>query len=245
MLLALCKFGNSTARSSTASLRGRLFHACNVDHATSHKDPVKYREILDRQKAAYRLKRLESSVEYRELLERKYASKRFERLEDPIEYRNQKRIENSAYYYGSPENARKYSERNKRPDVREQKREYRQKPAVKQSHSLRRFMFDRPHTWRHLEWKTHTPILYDIKTKHECSTCHKLPYQGLRLWWKRHDNLDQDPDIYDCHACFAADWSRALPIGYEDFVFGQGQMFRLRDRAGSASTAPDSKIDGP
>jgi len=150
----------------------------------------------------------------------------------------------NAYYYGSPENVQKRSERKKRPEAREQQRLFRQKPAFKRSESLRQFILSRPQTWQHLEWKTHTPILYDTKTKHECSSCYKNPYQGFKLWWKRHDNLDHNPDIYDCHACFVADWSRALPIGYEDFGFGQGKTFRLRDRAGSATTAKDPKETG-
>ncbi|KEQ73322.1 hypothetical protein M436DRAFT_63636 [Aureobasidium namibiae CBS 147.97] len=222
MLSALWNFGNSTARSSTAFLRGRWFHACNVNHTPSHKDPVKRRELLDRQNAAKRLKR----------------------LEDPTKYRNQRRDYHNTHYYGSPENKQKYTERNKRPDVRQQIKEFRQTPAIIKSEPLRKFILRRPHIWRHLEWKTHTPVLYDTKTKHECASCHTKPFQGFALWWKRHDDLDHNPNIYDCHACFVADWSRALPIGYEDFVFGQGKTFRLRDRAESATTATDSKEKG-
>jgi len=222
MSLALWNVGNLTARPSTTFLRGRLFHACNVHRTPSHKDPVKHREYLDRQNAANRLKR----------------------LEDPIKYQNQRRDFYNAYYYGNPEAAKKQSERKKRPDAREQQRLFRQNPAFKQSASLRQFILRRPQVWRHLEWKTHTPVLYDTKTTHECASCHTKPFQGFALWWKRHDDLDHNPDIYDCHTCFVADWSRALPIGYEDFVFGQRKRFYLRDGAGSTTTASDSKEKG-
>lgn len=248
MLLALWNLGNVTARSSTAFLRGRLFHACNVNHTPSHKDPVKYRELLDRKNAARRLRRLENPVEHRESLDRRNAARRLKCLEDPIKYKNQQRTHWGDHYHGNPENAKKQSERNKRPEVKERYRLFRENSAFKQTESLRKFIVRRPHIWRHLEWKTHTPILYDTKTKHACATCYSDPYQGYKLWWKRHDNPDHNPDhspdIYDCHACFVADWSRALPIGYENFDFGQGKRFRLRDRAGSATKASDLKEKG-
>jgi hypothetical protein len=225
MLSGLWNVGRSTVRSSTAFLRGRMFHACNVDHMQLPEDPVKRREILDRQNAARRRRN----------------------LENPIKFRNMKRTSNQNYYHHAGR-VQEHMERNKRPEVLEKRREWERQPAFKQAQSLRSFILQRPKTWRHLTWKSHAPVVYDVKTKHECASCHCDPYLGYRLWWKRHSEPDHSPDhspeLYDCHACFVSDWSRTLPIGYEDFAFGQGNVFRLHDDGGSATTASDSKEKG-
>ena len=218
MFLALWNLRSLTARSSSTILRGRLFHACNVDHLPSHKDPVKHREYLDRANAAQKLLR----------------------LKDPIGYRNRQRGYNEEHYHGKLGNAQYYTERSRRPDVKAKRQQYRSQPYYKRMAGLRNLILHRPQIWRHLEWKTHTPVVYASKTKHECASCHTNPYLGFKMWWKRNEN----PDMYDCHACFAADESRAMPIGYEDFVFGHGTTFRLHDMGKSTTTAPDSKEKG-
>jgi hypothetical protein len=226
MLSSLWSVGRSTVRSSTAFLRCRMFHACNVDHMPLPEDPVKRREALDRYAAARKLKR----------------------LEDPIESKNRNRIYQERFYHKKPENAQKVIERNKTPEVKAQEKKRRQTLAYRQASSLRHFILRRPEIRKHLTWKSHTPVVYDTKRKHECASCHCNPYLGYRVWWKRHDESDHNPDhstdIYDCHACFASDWRRALPVGYEDFAFGQGKHFHLRDETGSATTASNSKEKG-
>jgi hypothetical protein len=151
MLLAFWNLSRLTARSSTTFLRGRLFHACNVDHRISSKeDPVKYREAL----------------------EREYAANKLQRLENPIEYKRRKRSYNEKYLYsrGKPEAAKNriYS-----PDTIEKDKQRRLSLAFKQGEALRRIILNRPEIWPHLKWKTHTPVLLDTKTKHECASCYK------------------------------------------------------------------------
>jgi hypothetical protein len=223
MLSGFWSLGRLSVRSSTTFLQGRMFHACNVDHITLPKDPVKRREALDEQIAARRL----------------------QRLENPIETKNRNRVYNERYYYGKPETRERIAQYKQRPEVKEQKKKHRQTLACKRAEALRRFVLYRPETWRHLTWKSHMPVVYDTRTKHECATCHKHPCLGFKLWWKRHDNTnyiaDHRTDIYDCHACFVADWSRTSPIGYEDFEFGQGKTFRSREETESGTTAIDSK----
>jgi hypothetical protein len=66
---------------------------------------------------------------------------------------------------------------------------------------------------RDLTWQTHKPI-HSEKTVHWCEGC-KIN-RSLKLWWQ-----DNKKDEFLCHPCFTSDWSRALPIGYEDKVFGR------------------------
>ena len=68
---------------------------------------------------------------------------------------------------------------------------------------------------RDLTWQTHKPILSE-KTLRYCSGCALL--RPLKLW-----RQDKKTDEFLCHPCFTSDWSRALPIGYEDKVFSRRQ----------------------
>jgi hypothetical protein len=228
MLSGFWNLGRSSVRPSTTFLQGRMFHACNVDHTTLPKDPVKQREILDEQIAARRL----------------------QRLENPIEFRNRSRTYKERYYHGGkPEIRERIAQYRQRADVKERKNNLQRTLAYKRVEALRRFVIRRPEVSRHLTWRTHMPVTYGTRTKHECASCHKHPYLGFKLWWKRHDNTNHiadhnSTDIYDCHACFTADWSRTSPIGYEDFEFGQGKIFRLREETESGSTTSDSKKEG-
>jgi len=45
---------------------------------------------------------------------------------------------------------------------------------------------------------------------------------GARLWWKSLSYSDKD--VFQCHSCYAADYSRAMPRGFEDFEFGHGKL---------------------
>lgn len=65
-------------------------------------------------------------------------------------------------------------------------------------------------------WKTHVPVVYEDKTVKTCTACGKTRRAGSRLWWKSLVS----PDTYECHLCYAADCSRAMPRGFEDFRFG-------------------------
>jgi hypothetical protein len=65
-------------------------------------------------------------------------------------------------------------------------------------------------------WKTHVPMIYPQKVVKTCSACGKTRFAGARLWWKR-------LGLYECHTCYTADVSRAMPRGFENFVFGNGK----------------------
>jgi hypothetical protein len=65
-------------------------------------------------------------------------------------------------------------------------------------------------------WKTHVPMIYPRKVVKTCSACGKIRHAGARLWWKR-------LGVYECHTCYTADVSRAMPRGFENFVFGNGR----------------------
>ncbi|KAG9966997.1 hypothetical protein KCU61_g153, partial [Aureobasidium melanogenum] len=56
-----------------------------------------------------------------------------------------------------------------------------------------------------------------------------------------HHDSSSGSDLLGCHACFGGDWSRAMPIGYEDFVFAQGKVLHLRDTPGATTPSPHSK----
>jgi hypothetical protein len=95
----------------------------------------------------------------------------------------------------------------------------------KQREILRNWLLLEP--WvRRLTWQTHRPIVSE-KTVHYCGGFEIN--RSLKLWWQ-----DNKTDESLCHPCFTSDWSRALPIGYEDKVFG------LRQRK-SYKTTTESK----
>jgi hypothetical protein len=67
---------------------------------------------------------------------------------------------------------------------------------------------------RDLDWPTHKPVYTQEKVLRQCPACHR--YRHIKLWWQ-----DKKTDDFLCHPCFTNDWSRVLPIGYEDKVFGR------------------------
>lgn len=74
---------------------------------------------------------------------------------------------------------------------------------------------------RAFSWKTHVPIIYPHRVIKTCSACGKARAAGAALWWK--SLLHTDTDVFECHTCYAADCSRAMPRGFEDFQFGNGR----------------------
>jgi hypothetical protein len=84
----------------------------------------------------------------------------------------------------------------------------------RQVRRLYQWVFHGPGRNLKLTWPTHQPIFYSDLTTHHCTGCRHG--RLLKAWWKQKDN----PDGYDCHPCFTNDWSRALPFGYQDKVFG-------------------------
>jgi hypothetical protein len=84
----------------------------------------------------------------------------------------------------------------------------------KQREIMRNWLSLKPWVQR-LTWQTHRPTVSE-KTVHYCSGCEIN--RSLKLWWQ-----DNKTDEFLCHPCFTSDWSRALPIGYEDKVFGRRQ----------------------
>lgn len=211
------------SRSSTFSLPIRMFHKCNTDQMPTSKDSVKRREE-QHQKSAARIR---------------------QKLEDPVKVQENDRRNNIQKYHGNPEGRQKMIARGRTPHALARKSQYRKQPGRRQLEGLRTFIRNRPEIWNHMSWKTHTPVYYEQRTKHRCATCNTYPYLGFRMWWRRHDSSDQESDsssaLYECHSCFVADWSRAIPIGYEDFVFGKGKRLRLRNESEATTPSPASK----
>lgn len=85
---------------------------------------------------------------------------------------------------------------------------------------------------RELTWPTHRPM-YSEKTIHYCGGCEAT--KPLKLWWQ-----DKKTDEFLCHPCFTSDWSRALPNGYEDKVFGglRGKGSRSKDPTNGGRSGP-------
>lgn len=72
-----------------------------------------------------------------------------------------------------------------------------------------------------LPWKSHTPVLYQDKVQHTCSTC-LAPRMagGYKLWWASHDG-----EHYQCGPCYL-NGSNIMPKGYENV----SSMAELRKR---------------
>jgi hypothetical protein len=104
----------------------------------------------------------------------------------------------------------------------------------RQRESLRTWLMVIP--WvRGLTWRTHRPVISE-KTVHYCGGCEINRY--LKLWWQ-----DNKTDEFLCHPCFASDWSRALPIGYEDKVFGRkSSKTTTESKPGSDQAIPTAKM---
>ncbi|CAD0107998.1 unnamed protein product [Aureobasidium uvarum] len=99
---------------------------------------------------------------------------------------------------------------------------------LRQMSGLRQWVRNNPDWVPGLSWPTHRPIWSD-KALHYCIGCkHTRP---LKLWWQ-----DKKTDEFMCHPCFTSDWSRALPLDYEDKVFGSKRRTPSR-------SANESKYD--
>jgi hypothetical protein len=89
---------------------------------------------------------------------------------------------------------------------------------------LRKWILAKP--WvRDLTWQTHKPIVSE-KIVRYCGGCKVT--RSLKFWWQ-----DKKTDGFLCHPCFTSDWSRALPIGYEDKVFGLKRRRSTKTTTGS------------
>ena len=86
----------------------------------------------------------------------------------------------------------------------------------------------RRHDWvrERLPWKTHTPVVYQEKVQHTCSTCLIPRYGGVaKLWWASHDG-----EHYQCNACYFKN-SDFMPKGYED-ITSRAELRKRRDELG-------------
>lgn len=213
------------SRSIMFSLSLRMFSACSPDQMPSmSKDNPKHKKWRD------------------QIAE----SQRLQRLEDPLKVREQGRKRNVKFYHGNLDhNRQRHLMWSQTPHAIARRTAYQQRPECKQREALRKFIIRRPHVWKHMTWKTHTPVMYEHKANHRCATCNTYPHLGFNLWWKRHDSSDSSSDLYECHNCFIADWSRAMPIGYEDFVFGQGKRLRLSNTPEATASPSDPKRKEP
>lgn len=64
-----------------------------------------------------------------------------------------------------------------------------------------------------LAWDTHV-VEYTLDPKvHRCGSCDHEKVPGSRLWWRR----IQD-GAYECFPCFTEDMSRAIPLGYQNWL---------------------------
>lgn len=88
--------------------------------------------------------------------------------------------------------------------------------------SVRRNAFMR----ERLPWKSHTPVLYQDKVQHTCSTC-LVPRMagGCKLWWASHDG-----EHYQCSPCYF-NGSNIMPKGYED-VSSMAELKKRMDELG-------------
>jgi len=104
----------------------------------------------------------------------------------------------------------------------------------KQRESLRKWVYNVPRV-RHLTWPTHKPIISE-KIVRYCGGC--AINRSRKLWWQ-----DNRTDEFLCNPCFTSDWSRALPIGYEDKVFG-ARKYKSRSSKTTPVSRPDTKSPG-
>jgi len=86
----------------------------------------------------------------------------------------------------------------------------------------------RRHVWirERLPWKTHTPVLYQDKVRHTCSTCLVPRLNGAyKLWWASHDGKH-----YQCGPCYL-NGPNVMPKGYEN-VSSMKEFKSRRDELG-------------
>jgi len=91
-----------------------------------------------------------------------------------------------------------------------------------------------------LVWKTHVVEYTHDKNVHRCVSCERERLVGSRLWWRR----IQD-GAYECFPCFTKDMSRAIPLGYENWLSSITSKHEKARRAASkrSPTKPDPDSD--
>lgn len=113
-------------------------------------------------------------------------------------------------------------------------RERMQDPAYALYQAVR--IWIRRHQWVRdsLPWKSHLPILYPEKVKHECSKCFLTRFGGAKLWWRKKTLPGQNDQSYECHRCHLTGFEK-LPEGYEN----------IKEISYTALKARKIELDGP
>ncbi|KEQ84474.1 hypothetical protein M438DRAFT_318905 [Aureobasidium pullulans EXF-150] len=132
------------------------------------------------------------------------------RRTDP-EWKNRKnRIEREARAKARQSWSEERLERYRKDSRESMKKRYAENPRFKLHHKMD--ILSRQSQWARecLPWKSHTPVLYDKKVEHICSSCLVSRHGGAKLWWKRHDG-----EAYKCVRCYFKS-PDPMPEGYED-----------------------------
>ena len=92
-------------------------------------------------------------------------------------------------------------------------------------------------------WKTHVPVVFAEAVRKTCASCGESRRRGSRTWWRRLLSAETEPkssseatpepqhetgpEVFDCHTCYTkGGMRRAMPIGHEEFVFGNNRSLR-------------------
>lgn len=113
--------------------------------------------------------------------------------------------------------------------------------ANSQAESLRKWVTRRTQTeLNEFTWKTHVPVVFAEPVRKTCVSCGLSRRRGSRVWWQRLTLAEKKPEsvseaesgsqhesgsgAFDCHKCHTKDMkNNVLPLGHEDFVFGEGR----------------------
>jgi len=154
-----------------------------------------------------------------------------------------------------PEALRRHLDKNSEVE----KNRYATRPEVRENHSRRGSRYHgahrddeayqfvakfqgwcKRHTWvrEQLPWKTHRPVLHDVKVEHHCSGCNWARRGGVKLWFQ---HLTK-PNSWLCMSCYwpKGDLGRAMPTGYEDVRSWEELVKRRDSLMGTAATGDSS-----
>lgn len=113
-----------------------------------------------------------------------------------------------------------------------------------QSQHLSRWLRRRTSTeLKQFVWKTHVPVVLPQAVRKTCASCGASHRSGSKVWWRRLALAETEPNssseadqpepqhetgagVFDCHKCYTTDMRKALPLGHEDFVFGNGHWLK-------------------
>lgn len=82
--------------------------------------------------------------------------------------------------------------------------------------TLRYWVYQLPAAREQLSWKTHIPILTSEKVERRCASCHVKRQGGMKLFWQRRQEPEDDKHLFDCNTCFFKHPAVCLPTGFED-----------------------------